>query len=515
MKKRWIYLPPGSTIDVSNPDAWVFPKGTILWMEFSEGERVETRMLEKVVSGPGIGAWRASNYLWLADQSDARRSIDGLPPSGGEFAIEAMPEYRAATEESCMGCHQGSADVALGFSALQLSDSSLKGNIENWASYLSAPQAPAKMVGSELDQEVLGTLHSNCGTCHSAAGTQAELGMDLSYSIATATDVTTTNAVLTAAYEGLRMTPGRANESEIYQRLWDGETGIYPVAPEFRVRLAEWIEGLQSQTAVVVEDPIVDAGSPESAKLLGYGITTQDPDDPDRTAFVMEDEIFFSSRAQIAVDTTKTYCISGEFKSVGDARSELLFGVAPHDANGNFIPDEIANRTGNAVAIDLAATTSTEVKTTTNINSAWSRSNTAKYRGVGFYFDGDTTHLPDYVLFDKDIGAYDQSKTSGKTIALNMSIPPEVMSQLTPDTKVMNHLQNTTYRYAAGSTVNTVPRSWTRYRGEISGEDFGYDRREFRPGTKYAKIAFIANWRTDAATSLLFDSLALTEGKCP
>src|SRR5688572_23474543 len=27
-KRRWIYLPPGTTIDASNPDAWQFPIGT-------------------------------------------------------------------------------------------------------------------------------------------------------------------------------------------------------------------------------------------------------------------------------------------------------------------------------------------------------------------------------------------------------------------------------------------------------------------------------------------------------
>ena len=36
-KRRWISLPPGSAIDGSDPDAWVFPVGTRLWKEFSFG----------------------------------------------------------------------------------------------------------------------------------------------------------------------------------------------------------------------------------------------------------------------------------------------------------------------------------------------------------------------------------------------------------------------------------------------------------------------------------------------
>jgi len=30
-KRRWISLPPGTSIDGSDPDAWVFPTGTRLW----------------------------------------------------------------------------------------------------------------------------------------------------------------------------------------------------------------------------------------------------------------------------------------------------------------------------------------------------------------------------------------------------------------------------------------------------------------------------------------------------
>src|SRR5688572_32452167 len=41
-KRRWLYLPAGSSIDKSNPDAWEFPIGTRAWKEFSRpGGRVE------------------------------------------------------------------------------------------------------------------------------------------------------------------------------------------------------------------------------------------------------------------------------------------------------------------------------------------------------------------------------------------------------------------------------------------------------------------------------------------
>src|SRR5262245_39550495 len=61
-KRRWIYLPPGSSIDATQPDAWDFPRGTKLWKEFRHGGAVETRYLERGADG----AWRFGSYVWNA-----------------------------------------------------------------------------------------------------------------------------------------------------------------------------------------------------------------------------------------------------------------------------------------------------------------------------------------------------------------------------------------------------------------------------------------------------------------
>ena len=46
-KRRWIYLPPGSTVDTSDADEWAFPRGTIFWQEYASGDRIETQMLDE------------------------------------------------------------------------------------------------------------------------------------------------------------------------------------------------------------------------------------------------------------------------------------------------------------------------------------------------------------------------------------------------------------------------------------------------------------------------------------
>src|SRR5690606_35012367 len=46
-KRRFLRLPPGTAIDASDPEHWVFPVGTRLWKEFAFERRIETRYLER------------------------------------------------------------------------------------------------------------------------------------------------------------------------------------------------------------------------------------------------------------------------------------------------------------------------------------------------------------------------------------------------------------------------------------------------------------------------------------
>src|SRR4051812_46918555 len=59
-KHRWISLPPGAKIDVSNPDDWEFPVGTRIWKEFAFDRRVETRFMKRLASG----VWLFATYVW-------------------------------------------------------------------------------------------------------------------------------------------------------------------------------------------------------------------------------------------------------------------------------------------------------------------------------------------------------------------------------------------------------------------------------------------------------------------
>jgi hypothetical protein len=141
-KRRRIYLPPGSAIDKSDPDAWDFPRGTRAWKEFRrDGHLVETRFIERLADG----SWRFLTYAWNEDGTKAT-----LAPDGG------IPERGIPSRADCLACHEGARSPLLGYSAVQL----------------EAKLEPA-----------LGYLHGNCGHCHNERALPA-LGLELEQSAA-------------------------------------------------------------------------------------------------------------------------------------------------------------------------------------------------------------------------------------------------------------------------------------------------------------------------------------------
>lgn len=198
-KRRWIYLPPGRTIDASDPDVWLFPAGTRVWKEFSFGGRlVETRLLEELDGGE----WRFASYAWNADQSEAVLA----PAEGLREVAEIQPGVRHDIPgvRDCQACHVNRRMEVLGFSALQLSPErdpdatpaepsvpgliSLKTLIERKllrsypAGWLENP--PRIRASSPTGRAALGYLHANCGNCHNPAGSLDVLNLLLRYSVA-------------------------------------------------------------------------------------------------------------------------------------------------------------------------------------------------------------------------------------------------------------------------------------------------------------------------------------------
>jgi len=192
-KRRWISLPPGTSIDASKPDAWEFPVGTKLWKEFSFGTAVETRYVERLADG----SWRFAAYVW----NEAGTEAELAPLRGAVVAVASAPggQYKVPGRFDCLACHEGGATPVLGFSALQLSPErdplaphadpkttqladlkslAARGVIRNLPqALLDAP--PRGAAGSPTARAALGYLHGNCGHCHNDSGALASVELSL------------------------------------------------------------------------------------------------------------------------------------------------------------------------------------------------------------------------------------------------------------------------------------------------------------------------------------------------
>lgn len=192
IKRRWIFLPPGSHIDVSNPDEWEFPVGTKLWKEFGFGGRkVETRLLWKA----DTERWVFASYAWNPAGSDAVLvSADGLPR-----AAEVAPGrfHAIPSTDQCRACHVARRTEVLGFNALQLSTDrdphAINGEpleagmltlatldreslvLPRRPEWLATP--PRITARTAEERTVLGYLAGNCGHCHNRATDLAPLGL--------------------------------------------------------------------------------------------------------------------------------------------------------------------------------------------------------------------------------------------------------------------------------------------------------------------------------------------------
>ena len=192
LKRRWIRLPDGMSIDGRDEQAWRFPVGTKIWKEFARGtQRIETRLLWKATEA----GWVFATYRWEADGSDAML----CPDEGIRGVAEVAPGRRHSipSRNDCVACH-GTPERAkpLGVTALQLSTDRDPGAIhgdplvpgmlttralveEGMLTGARADlltRAPRIETDDPLTRSVLGYLSANCGMCHDGAGEIAALG---------------------------------------------------------------------------------------------------------------------------------------------------------------------------------------------------------------------------------------------------------------------------------------------------------------------------------------------------
>lgn len=241
-KRRFIAIPPGTSIDATDPDHWQFPIGTRFWKEFSFGERTETRYIERLRDG----SFRYASYVWDAALGDARLAPrEGVP---GARAIAEGASHDIPSEADCRACHEGRRSPVLGFNALQLSP-----DRDPFAAHREAAppgavdlaelvrrdlvrglprdivaRAPRIAAPSPTARAAAGYLFGNCAGCHNTEGPLAALGLDFDQSATASDGYARLNASVTdrpsrfrvpSDAHSLRAKPGSAAHSTLWFRM--------------------------------------------------------------------------------------------------------------------------------------------------------------------------------------------------------------------------------------------------------------------------------------------------------
>ncbi len=236
MKRRWIALPGGTTIDTADMNYWKFPVGTRVWKEFvRDGVRVETRYMTKMLDDDTQpGSWTFLTFQWNGSNDDATL-VDAAGVMDANGTGHDIP-----SRGQCRTCHDRLRSRVLGFGAMSLDYDAPAPSLDlaelTSRGLLSQPPGVDTtgtvfpIPGTAIDHAAFGYLHANCGTCHNPTSpvhdiTPLDLRLDVTKLAskttipARATTVDVNGTVGGPAYAGKIVDPGNPDTSVMILRI--------------------------------------------------------------------------------------------------------------------------------------------------------------------------------------------------------------------------------------------------------------------------------------------------------
>jgi hypothetical protein len=236
-KKRWIQVPEGRKLSISDEGEWSYPAGTILVKHFyTKDLNRETRVARNI-----NGEWNFSSYKWKDDNSDALKIESEVQE---EITIDGVSHsWTFPSEQTCLKCH--SSNRVFGINTEQLNKEVNGVNqlrafvghniLEEFqdSEYLKKFISPMNESES-IEKRARTYMHVNCNTCHSSLGS-APGGMDFNINL----PIDLTNTYFVMASEGqvdgagdFRILPGEKEQSVVWRRLkTSGHQKMSPLRP--------------------------------------------------------------------------------------------------------------------------------------------------------------------------------------------------------------------------------------------------------------------------------------------
>ncbi len=203
-KQRYVWLPPDTTIDVSDPDEFDYPVGTRFWKEFHVGPEGNQKLGETRLMLRAEAGWLYTVYVWDEAGTEAIQRNDGVEDLFGTG-------HTVPSREQCRTCHIGREHFILGWDFILLGEGAAgltardladQGRLEG----LDPAWLDTAVPGDDVERAALNYLHTNCGvSCHNttpdATGNPSGLYLRL--------DLDTLESVLTtSAAGGINHVPG-------------------------------------------------------------------------------------------------------------------------------------------------------------------------------------------------------------------------------------------------------------------------------------------------------------------
>ncbi len=279
LKKRWVALPGGATVQFSRDGEWSFPAGTILVKHFELADdeteplrrrRLETRLI--VVDGPGEGY--GVTYRWRPDHTDAELLDEGR---NEEIPVKTREGIRRQVwsfpgRDECLKCHTTAAGFVLGPKTRQLNGTFLypetgvtDNQLRTWARLGMLASGPSedginklsKLVpigdhSATLEDRVASYLDANCANCH-RPGANIPAAFDARFGVAWK-DRKMIEAATVSDAQGVDrprvVAAGDPGRSMLYRRMVEAERFKMPpvarntVDAEAAAAVRQWIEQL-------------------------------------------------------------------------------------------------------------------------------------------------------------------------------------------------------------------------------------------------------------------------------
>ena len=281
-KLRFVRFPAGQSVAYNPDEVLDFPVGTTLIKTFyfpndfrdsTKGRRLlETRLLIHETSG-----WKALEYVWNAEQTDAMLEVAGEQTEVAYLDREGKLQrqtYVMPNLNQCKGCHNRSERLMpIGPSARQLNGEQAyadgpanqltywqqRGLLTGLPDLATVPKAPvwSNPATGSLDARTRAWLDINCAHCHRPDGPAATSGLNLRYNEThpTALGILKTPVAAGRGSGGrpFDIVPGKPDESILLYRIESTDPGV--MMPEVSRRVVhresvalvrEWIRDMKS-----------------------------------------------------------------------------------------------------------------------------------------------------------------------------------------------------------------------------------------------------------------------------